>query len=79
MVHSLQTLPNSMRPQYTDSMRDATVCFTGFKDREALQYYCGLAHHMGASVRRDVSSVVTHIVAHTVGGSKYKVHVCTVV
>lgn len=68
-----QALPSTVRPLYTDSMQEVTLCFTGFKDREALHYYYKLAYHMGARVSRDVSSAVTHIVAHTVGGSKYKV------
>ena len=36
---------------------------------------CSLAHLMGASIRKDITSSVTHIVAHSVSGSKYKVHV----
>ena len=34
---------------------------------------CSLAHLMGASIRKDITSSVTHIVAHSVSGSKYKV------
>lgn len=36
---------------------------------------CSLAHLMGASIRKDITSSVTHIVAHSVSGSKYKVYV----
>jgi len=34
---------------------------------------CSLVHLMGGSVRKDVVSSVTHVVANTVFGSKYKV------
>ena len=34
---------------------------------------CTLAHLMGASIRKDITSSVTHIVAYSVSGSKYKV------
>ncbi len=36
---------------------------------------CNLAHLMGASVRKDISGSVTHVVAHSVSGSRYKVHI----
>ena len=39
---------------------------------------CTLAHLMGASIRKDITSSVTHIVAYSVSGSKYKVlYTCT--
>ena len=34
---------------------------------------CSKAHLMGASIRKDMTSSVTHVVAHSVSGSKYKV------
>lgn len=34
---------------------------------------CSFVHLMGGSVRKDVVSSVTHVVANTVFGSKYKV------
>ena len=34
---------------------------------------CNKAHLMGASIRKDMTSSVTHVVAHSVSGSKYKV------
>ena len=49
------------------------ICFTGFKSKEELHHLCCLAHLMGASIRKDMVSNVTHIVARAVNGSKYKV------
>lgn len=54
-------------------MEGVVICFTGFKDKEGLQRLCSLAHLLGASIRKDLASTITHIVAHTVNGSKYKV------
>ena len=34
---------------------------------------CSKAHLMGASIRKDMTSSVTHVVAYSVSGSKYKV------
>ena len=50
------------------------LCFTGFKDRAELSQLCSQAHFMGASIRGDINSSITHIIAHSVSGSKYKVH-----
>ena len=55
------------------------ICFTGFKSKEELHHLCCLAHHMGASIRKDMVSAVTHIVARVVNGSKYKVRTCMVI
>ena len=54
-------------------MAGVVICFTGFKSKEELHHLCSLAHLMGASIRKDMAAVVTHIVAHAVSGSKYKV------
>ena len=36
---------------------------------------CNRVHMMGGSIRKDMTGSVTHVVAHTVSGSKYKVAV----
>ena len=54
------------------------ICFTGFKSKEELHELCCLAHHMGASIRKDMVTAVTHIVAQAVNGSKYKVSIIIV-
>lgn len=38
---------------------------------------CSKAHLMGASIRKDMTSSVTHVVAHSVSGSKYKARLCS--
>lgn len=72
-IHDIQSLPLSSRPIYSCTMEGVVVCFTGFKDKSKLTRLCSHAHFMGASIRGDINSSVTHIVAHSVSGSKYKV------
>lgn len=62
--------PNNNRPQYSNSMADVTLCFTGFKVKEELMNLVNLVHHMGGTVRKDMSngSKVTHLVANHTSG-----------
>jgi len=66
-------LPNSLRPIYSSIMEGVVICFTGFKEKSSLQELCSLAHQLGASIRKDLAASITHVVAYTVTGSKYKV------
>ena len=75
LTHFQTPLPNSIRPIYSTLMEGVVICFTGFKSKEELHHLCSLAHLMGASIRKDMAATVTHVVAHVVQGSKYKV--CT--
>jgi NAD-dependent DNA ligase len=68
-------LPVNVRPTYSCTMDGTVICFTGFKDKQMLHSMCTKAHMMGASIRKDMTSSVTHVVAHSVSGSKYKVAV----
>ena len=36
---------------------------------------CDYVHMMGGSIRKEITSSVTHVVAHSVSGSKYKMAV----
>lgn len=67
-----QVLPYSTRPLYCTSMQSVVVCFTGFKQRDKLCHLVDLVHHMGGSVRKDMTPKVTHLVANCTGGDKYK-------
>ena len=62
--------PNNNRPQYSNSMANVTLCFTGFKVKEELMNLVNLVHHMGGTVRKDMSnsSKVTHLVANHTSG-----------
>ena len=62
--------PNNNRPQYSNSMASVTLCFTGFKVKEELMNLVNLVHHMGGTVRKDMSnsSKVTHLVANHTSG-----------
>lgn len=35
-----------------------------------------LVHHMGGTIRKDFSSKVTHLIAHSTHGEKYRVSGC---
>ncbi|XP_076454134.1 protein ECT2-like [Babylonia areolata] len=67
-----QVLPYSSRPLFCMSMQRIIVCFTGFKGRDRLGHLVDLVHHMGGSVRRDMTPKVTHLIANCTGGEKYK-------
>ena len=63
--------PNNNRPQYSNAMANVTLCFTGFKVKEELMNLVNLVHHMGGTVRKDMSnsSKVTHLVANHTSGA----------
>ena len=65
-------LPFSSRPLYCTTMSNIVVCFTGFKEKSKLSKLCALVHFMGGSVRRDFNARVTHLVANSVHGDKYR-------
>lgn len=67
-------LPWSSRPLYCTSMSNIVVCFTGFKEKSKLSNLCALVHYMGGSVRKDFNGRrVTHLVANSASGEKYRV------
>ncbi|XP_032231100.2 protein ECT2 [Nematostella vectensis] len=66
-----QPLPYNSRPLFCNVMSGHIVCFTGFKKKEELGHLCNLVHHMGGSIRGELSGRVTHLVASTVHGHKY--------
>ncbi|XP_026467941.1 protein ECT2-like isoform X2 [Ctenocephalides felis] len=65
-------MPLSSRPLYSLSMSGLVVCFTGFRKKEDLTRLIGLIHHMGGSIRKDMVSKVTHLIANCTGGEKYR-------
>ena len=69
--------PNNNRPQYSNAMANVTLCFTGFKVKEELMNLVNLVHHMGGTVRKDMSnsSKVTHLVANHTSGKFRNQHV----
>lgn len=68
-----QTLPYNSRPLYCSIMANHIICFTGFKKKEEMGKLCNLVHHMGGSIRGELSGRVTHLVASSVHGHKYGV------
>ncbi|XP_031567821.1 protein ECT2-like isoform X2 [Actinia tenebrosa] len=65
------TLPYNSRPLYCSIMANHIICFTGFKKKEEMGKLCNLVHHMGGSIRGELSGRVTHLVASSVHGHKY--------
>ncbi|XP_054838896.1 protein ECT2 [Eublepharis macularius] len=70
-----EALPFSCRPLYCASMMNLVLCFTGFRKKEELVKLVTLVHHMGGIIRRDFSSKVTHLVANSTQGDKFRVAV----
>ncbi|XP_053601541.1 protein ECT2 isoform X3 [Plodia interpunctella] len=64
--------PANARPLYTLSMRGAVICFSGFRKKDELTNLITLIHYMGGSIRKDMSSKVTHLIAAAATGEKYR-------
>ncbi|KAK4880377.1 hypothetical protein RN001_008523 [Aquatica leii] len=67
-----EQLPNNTRPLFNLSMSGVILCFTGFRKKSELSLVVPLVHHMGASIRKEMSSKVTHLIAKASGGDKYQ-------
>lgn len=67
-----QSLPYNSRPLYCSVMSNHIICFTGFRKKEELGRLCNLVHHMGGSIRRELSGRVTQLVANSIHGQKYR-------
>ncbi|NXI08896.1 ECT2 protein, partial [Irena cyanogastra] len=70
-----EPLPFSCRPLYCASMLNLVLCFTGFRKKDELVKLVTLVHHMGGITRRDFSSKVTHLVANSTHGDKFRIAV----
>lgn len=64
--------PANARPLYSLAMRGAVICFSGFRKKDELTYLITLIHYMGGSIRKDMSSKVTHLIAAAATGEKYR-------
>ncbi|XP_044752577.1 protein ECT2 isoform X2 [Coccinella septempunctata] len=72
LVMRNEPLPNNKtRPLYNLAMSGVVVCFTGFRNKDDLAKLVPLIHHMGGSIRKEMSAKVTHLIAYTCGGQKY--------
>lgn len=65
-------IPYHSRPLYCTAMQGVITCFTGFNRREELAPLADVLHHMGGSVRKEISTKVTHLVANSSVGEKYR-------
>ncbi|XP_034036252.1 protein ECT2 [Thalassophryne amazonica] len=66
----------SCRPLYSTTMLNLSLCFTGFRNKEEMKNLVNLVHHMGGIIRKDFSTKVTHLIAYSTHGEKYKLAVC---
>ncbi|XP_060690138.1 protein ECT2 isoform X1 [Hemiscyllium ocellatum] len=66
-----EPLPFSSRPLYCTSMMDLVLCFTGFK-KEKMLVLVTLAHHMGATIRKEYTGKITHLVASSTQSDKFR-------
>lgn len=64
-------VPCHSRPLYNTAMEGVILCFTGLDKQEA-RPLAEIVHHMGGSIRRDVSAKVTHLIADCTDGPKYR-------
>nr|XP_046247913.1 protein ECT2 isoform X2 [Scatophagus argus] len=71
-----EPLQFSCRPLYSTTMLNLSLCFTGFRDKEEMRNLVNLVHHMGGTIRKDFSTKVTHLIAHSTHGEKYRLAVC---
>uniref|UniRef100_A0AAV2KSV2 Protein ECT2 n=1 Tax=Knipowitschia caucasica TaxID=637954 RepID=A0AAV2KSV2_KNICA len=66
----------SCRPLYSTTMLNLSLCFTGFRNKEEMKNLVNLVHHMGGTIRKDFSTKVTHLIAYSTHGEKYRLAVC---
>lgn len=71
-----EPLPFSSRPLYSTTMLNLSLCFTGFRNKEEVKNLVNLVHHMGGTIRKDFSTKVSHLIACSTHGEKYKLAVC---
>ncbi|XP_066503593.1 protein ECT2 isoform X2 [Hoplias malabaricus] len=71
-----EPLPFSSRPLYSTTMLNLSLCFTGFRKKDEVVKLVNLVHHMGGTIRKDFSAKVTHLIAHSTHGEKYRLAVC---
>ncbi|KAJ4943235.1 hypothetical protein JOQ06_005740 [Pogonophryne albipinna] len=71
-----EPLQFSCRPLYSATMLNLSLCFTGFRNKEEIKNLVNLVHHMGGTIRKDFSTKVTHLIAYSTHGEKYRLAVC---
>uniref|UniRef100_A0A8D0AHF4 Epithelial cell transforming 2 n=1 Tax=Sander lucioperca TaxID=283035 RepID=A0A8D0AHF4_SANLU len=71
-----EPLQFSCRPLYSTTMLNLSLCFTGFRNKDEMKNLVNLVHHMGGTIRKDFSTKVTHLIAYSTHGEKYRLAVC---
>ncbi|TNN77928.1 Protein ECT2 [Liparis tanakae] len=76
VLHCASKEEFSCRPLYCTTMLNLSLCFTGFRNKEEVKNLVNLVHHMGGTIRKDFSTKVTHLIAYSTHGEKYRLAVC---
>ncbi|XP_043486043.1 protein ECT2 isoform X3 [Polistes fuscatus] len=72
LAEKKDSLPSIKRPMYTQAMVGAVVVFTGFRKKDELTRLINMIHNMGGSIRKEMGTKVTHLIANCCGGEKYR-------
>ncbi|XP_044266147.1 protein ECT2 isoform X4 [Tribolium madens] len=72
LANKNEPLPDNTRPLFNLAMTGVVVCFTGFRNKSDLATLVPLIHHMGGSIRKNISEKVTHLIANICNGEKYR-------
>lgn len=72
-LEDIKIPPNTrIRPLFCHSMYNLVICITGFRDKTEALKLVDLVKHMGGKIRREMNYHVTHLIANSVTGTKYK-------
>ncbi|KAK2587649.1 hypothetical protein KPH14_003771 [Odynerus spinipes] len=72
LAEKKDSLPSIKRPMYTQAMVGSVVVFTGFRKKDELTRLINMIHNMGGSIRKEMGTKVTHLIANCCGGDKYR-------
>ncbi|XP_011502842.1 PREDICTED: protein ECT2 isoform X2 [Ceratosolen solmsi marchali] len=72
LAEKKESLPSINRPMYTQTLLGTVVVFTGFRKKDELTKLVNMIHFMGGSIRKEMGSKVTHLIANCCGGEKYR-------
>ncbi|XP_020288889.1 protein ECT2-like isoform X2 [Pseudomyrmex gracilis] len=73
LAEKKESLPSLKRPMYTQAMVGSVVVFSGFRTKEdELRKLAAMVLNMGGSIRKEMGTKITHLIANHCGGEKYR-------
>ncbi|CAM9336759.1 unnamed protein product, partial [Lampetra planeri] len=69
-------LPFSCRPLFSTTHVEPVAVFHRLRNKEEMKNMVNVVHHMGGIIRKDFSTKVTHLIAYSTHGEKYRLAVC---